>query len=91
MGGVLYVIYNYVAEHNGSCKIYASPLGVRLFASDSIYVEPNIYIICDWGRLDDEGCNGTSKLIVEMASPSTGNRDCLLELMKYKVAGVKEY
>ena len=91
VGGVFNAIYNHIAEHNGSCKVYVSPLGVRLFADDSTYVEPDICVICDQDKLNDEGCNGAPELVVEVTSPSTRSRDCLLKFMTYKAAGVKEY
>lgn len=91
VGAVFNAIYNHIAEHDGSCKVYVSPLGVRLFADDRTYVEPDISVICDRDKLNDEGCNGAPELVVEVTSPGTRSRDCLLKFMKYKAAGVKEY
>ena len=54
-------------------------------------MEPDICVICDQDKLNDEGCNGAPELVVEVTSPSTRSRDCLLKFMKYKAAGVKEY
>ena len=91
VGAVFNAIYNHITEHNGACEVYVSPLGVRLFEDDRTYVEPDISVICDLDKLNEEGCNGAPELVVEVTSPGTRSRDCLLKLMKYKSAGVKEY
>jgi Uma2 family endonuclease len=32
-------------------------------------VEPDIVVVCDKSKLDDEGCKGAPDLIVEIISP----------------------
>ena len=58
------------------CRVYAAPFGVRLFerAEDGpedvdTVVEPDITVVCDRDKLDDQGCKGAPDLIVEILSP----------------------
>lgn len=55
------------------------------------YVEPDISVICDKGKLNDKGCNGAPDWIIEIVSPSTSRIDYGIKLFKYRSAGVREY
>lgn len=79
-------------------RVYAAPFGVRLFerAEDGpedvdTVVEPDITVVCDRDKLDDQGCKGAPDLIVEILSPSAQRRDRLTKLNLYQRAGVREY
>lgn len=84
-------IQNYIKRKNGSCKIYPSPFAVFLNEDDTNYVEPDISVICDKGKLTDKGCSGAPDWIIEIVSPSTQRMDYGLKLFKYRTAGVREY
>ena len=80
------------------CRVYPAPFGVRLFeqAGDSpevvdTVVEPDITVVCDPGKLDDQGCKGAPELVIEILSPSTQRHDRLTKLNLYQRAGVGEY
>ena len=85
------VIYNYIIQSNGSCKLYPAPFAVFLFADDSKYLEPDISVICDKNKLDDHGCNGAPDWIIEIVSPSSRPMDYYTKLSLYRSAGVREY
>ncbi len=52
--------------------IYALPEGRRAELIDGqIYVEPDISVICDKGKLDSRGCHGAPDWVIEVISPST--------------------
>jgi len=87
----LYVFNKHIKEHGGNCEVDIAPFGVYLFDDDSTYLEPDIIVICDGGKLDNKGCHGAPDLVIEVSSPSTRSRDCLLKLRKYEAAGVREY
>lgn len=84
-------LYNYLKGKK--CKVYAAPFDVRLNADseDNIVVQPDISVICDPNKLDDQGCKGAPDMIVEILSPSTAGRDQVLKFNKYLEAGVREY
>ncbi|MDR0553310.1 MAG: Uma2 family endonuclease [Treponema sp.] len=77
------------------CTAYAAPFGVRLFPqkdySDDTYVEPDIVVICDTGKIDKRGCNGAPDMVVEILSPSSVRRDRIVKFRLYQKAGVREY
>lgn len=80
------------------CEVYPAPFGVRLFerAEDQpedvdTFVEPDISVVCDPEKLDDQGCKGTPTIIMEVLSPSTQRHDRLIKYNLYQQAGVPEY
>lgn len=84
-------IGNYIQSKNGYCKIYPAPFAVFLNSDNLTYVEPDVSIICDKGKLTDEGCNGAPDWIIEIVSPSSKRMDYYIKLFKYRAAGVREY
>lgn len=84
-------IANYIDGKEGDCEVYAAPFAVFLNKDDMNYVEPDLSVICDLSKLDDQGCHGAPDWIIEIASPSSKPRDYMTKLFKYRVAGVREY
>lgn len=82
---------SYIRSHNGSCEVYPAPFAVFLNKDNRNYVEPDISIICDKGKLSDRGCEGAPDFIIEIVSPSSQRMDYQIKLFKYRTAGVKEY
>lgn len=96
MGKIFQQFANYLEGKR--CEVYPAPFGVRLFEKkdDSIrnadtLVEPDITVICDPDKLDDDGCKGAPDLVVEILSPTTQRHDRLTKYRLYEQAGVKEY
>ena len=85
------IIGNYIDARHGICEVYPAPFAVFLNEDDRNYVEPDISVICDKGRLDDKGCKGAPDWIIEIISPSTSRIDYGIKLFKYRSAGVREY
>ncbi len=85
------IIANYIRSHGGKCEVYIPPFGVFLNADDSIYVLPDLIIVCDTDKLEERGCIGAPDWVVEVASPSSLKIDGMIKLEKYRLAGVKEY
>ena len=55
------------------------------------YVEPDISVICDRNKINEKGCYGAPDWIIEIVSPSSRSMDYFRKLIKYRIAGVKEY
>src|SRR5690625_3726568 len=59
------------------CEVYFAPFDVRLFAenksNDDItnVVQPDLTVVCDKDKLDDQGCNGPAGLIIEVICQSS--------------------
>lgn len=75
------------------CKPVFAPFDVTLMKNESYnVVQPDIVVICDPERIDDQGrYNGTPSVVVEVLSETTRNHDLLKKLNLYMAGGVKEY
>jgi Uma2 family endonuclease len=85
------IIGNYIDSHNGCCKVYPAPFAVNLDANDKDWVEPDISVVCNPGKLTDKGCSGAPDLIIEILSPTSRKRDYITKNSLYSDAGVREY
>ncbi|MBQ8306664.1 MAG: Uma2 family endonuclease [Blautia sp.] len=90
-GEMHFAVASYIKARGGSCEVYMPPFGIFLNGDDSIYVEPDLSVICDTDKLDEKGCHGAPDWVVEIVSPSSTAHDQIRKLNKYKAAGVREY
>ena len=91
IGKMYQTVANYIDAKGGPCEVCLSPFAVYLNADDSIYLEPDLSVICDKNKLDDRGCHGAPDWIVEVVSPGSRKMDASIKLFKYRDAGVREY
>lgn len=86
-------IGNYIESNNGKCKVYPAPFDVQLSANDNYnLVQPDVTVVCDRDKLSNgKRCIGAPDWVIEVVSPSTENNDYIRKLMKYSMAGVREY
>jgi Uma2 family endonuclease len=91
-------MFNIIEKHKGTCEVYHAPFDVRLpkngeRADDKIYtvVQPDVCIVCDPAKLDDQGCLGAPDLMVEVKSISTRDYDMTEKFRLYEASGVLEY
>jgi len=80
------------------CEAYNAPMDVKLSALPGkenhdidVVVQPDILVVCDPDKLDEEGCNGAPDWIIEILSPSTAYKDENEKLLLYEKYGVREY
>ncbi len=81
------------------CRLYAAPFDVKLVKNPAgktakeIYtvVQPDICVICDKSKLDEQGCTGSPDFIIEIVSESTAKRDIQEKFELYEENGVLEY
>ncbi|NWG32242.1 MAG: Uma2 family endonuclease [Rhodocyclaceae bacterium] len=79
------------------CRPYIAPFDVRLpqanETDDEIdtVVQPDISVICDKTKLDEQGCRGAPDWIVEVLSPASVGRDQIIKRALYERVGVREY
>jgi Uma2 family endonuclease len=77
------------------CEVFNAPFDVCLYGEgddDNTVVQPDLSVVCDKSKLaDGKRCNGAPDMVVEILSPSSGQRDRILKLNKYRFAGVREY
>ena len=81
------------------CAVYIAPFDVRLPLPEArqkqgkadTVVQPDIVVVCDPAKLDEQGCNGTPNLIIEILSPGNSKREMKDKMELYQSAGVPEY
>ena len=83
-------IADYIDGNKGKCQVLLAPFAVFL-NDEKNYVEPDISVICDPDKIDDDGCHGAPDWIVEIVSPGSRRMDYMIKLFKYRSAGVREY
>ncbi len=88
---IAHLILSHIESEHLPCEVYTAPFGVWPFNDDTTYVEPDISVICDESKLDDDGCKGAPDFIIEILSKSTEAYDKIDKLGLYRTAGVREY
>jgi len=92
------IVYQKFKGHR--CKFYAAPFDVRIFdktksakANKDIFtvVQPDICIICDLEKLDENGCIGSPDLVIEILSSGNSSKEMKLKKALYEESGVREY
>lgn len=77
------------------CKVYIAPFDVRLLKQGSAeiftVVQPDVCIICDPTKLDEQGCIGAPDTIIEVLSKGNIDRDINEKFALYEESGVPEY
>jgi len=86
-------LYNHL--RGKPCQAFVAPYDVRLFyeedESDDTVVQPDIMVVCDKGKIGDEGIRGAPDLVIEILSPSKTAREMGRKFRLYRNAGVREY
>ena len=90
-GAMHLAVAGYIRSHGGECEVYIPPYGVYLNRDNSVYLEPDLTVICDPSKSEEKGCVGAPDWVVEVVSPSSKRMDYLIKLFKYRTAGVREY
>ena len=83
----------------GGCKMYAAPFDVRLIDKKKsspdreVYtvVQPDLCLICDESKLDEQGAIGAPDWIIEILSPGNTKKETQVKFELYEEAGVREY
>jgi Uma2 family endonuclease len=96
---VLGCLHNFfwMASKNKNCSMYIAPFDVRLVKTKNkdkkitTVVQPDLCIICDVNKLDDNGCNGAPDLIIEILSPGNTKKEMGIKFDLYEENEVKEY
>lgn len=78
------------------CKVYIAPLDVYLKNEGSVddeqtVVQPDILVVCDPSKVEDERVHGAPDFVAEVLSDSTANKDFSVKRDLYERCGVKEY
>lgn len=91
-------LFNYF--ENKSCQVFSAPFDVRLYDRNksllankeiTTVVQPDICVICDVNKLDEQGCNGAPDWIIEILSKGNSKKEVKTKHALYAESGVKEY
>ena len=94
---LIFIIRGFLKDKK--CKLYPAPFDVRLtnkrksLPNKSIIsvVQPDISVICDIEKLDDNGCVGAPDWIIEILSPGNTRKEMKEKFTLYEENGVREY
>lgn len=81
------------------CELFVAPFDVRLIdykkSSENnqivTVVQPDLCVICDAYKIDEQGCLGAPNLIVEILSKGNSKKDLTIKFDLYEENGVQEY
>lgn len=80
------------------CIAFSAPMDVCLVADNDTkhedildWVQPDVFAVCDRGKIGEKSIIGAPDLIIEVLSPSTARNDRLIKFKSYEKARVKEY
>jgi Uma2 family endonuclease len=77
------------------CEFFFAPLDVFLPDGDEestdTVVIPDVLVVCDPGKIKENGIHGAPDFIAELLSPSTAYKDLSNKKTLYERAGVREY
>ena len=90
-------IFNCLKGKNWST--YTAPTDVRLsplkrkIRPGKTYkvVQPDIFVVCDFEKLDDQGCTGAPDVIIEILSLGNSKKEMRNKFELYQENGVREY
>ena len=78
-------------KRKDGCRVLLSPLDVQPDCSRYTILQPDLLVVCSREKLKENMCYGAPDLVIEIMSPSSRSRDCVLKLNKYRESGVREY
>lgn len=85
------LIRDHIRRKGGGCSVFSAPADVQLDSDNRTMVQPDVFVVCDKDKLFDRCVVGAPDFVIEVLSPSTGQKDGFLKLQKYQDAGVREY
>jgi len=91
IGCLLTRIAVYLREKGQCGRVICAPAAVFLEEAGEEFVQPDILVVCDVGKLDEEGCHGAPDWVIEVVSLDSRRQDYGSKLGLYIEAGVREY
>ncbi len=72
-----------------SCKTFIAPIDLVL--SDTDVVQPDIVVVCDKHQITEKNIMGPPKLVIEVLSFSTAQKDLIIKKRLYEKYKIEEY
>ena len=84
-------IQNHITSKKGKCEMNVAPFAVFLNKDKYNYVEPDISVVCDRDKLEEDGCHGAPDWVIEIVSPASRKMDYMIKMLKYGTSEVDLY
>lgn len=81
----------YLKAREPQCRVMSAPFAVFFKNMGGTCVQPDIVVVQDEGKLDEDGCHGAPDWVIEVVSASSRESDYGKKLGIYINAGVREY
>ena len=84
-------LYRKIADmlEGTQCVVGIAPVDIVLSEAD--VVQPDIFVVCDRGKITDEVIKGAPDVVIEVLSPATSLKDRREKKQLYEWSGVREY
>ena len=89
-GEVYYQLMDCAEKYGMECMPFISPVDVQLDKDEKTMVQPDVIVVCDPDLMTKRVVYGAPEFVMEVLSPSTKDKDILIKLRKFKVAGCRE-
>ncbi|MBQ0079870.1 MAG: Uma2 family endonuclease [Eubacterium sp.] len=73
------------------CRVYASPIDVRILKDDHNMLQPDVIVVCNDKNKKIRNIEGAPEFCLEVVSKWSSSRDYIRKCNKYLQGGVKEY
>lgn len=84
-------IFMYLKAREPQCRVIQAPFAVFFKNASGTCLQPDIIVVRDEDKLDDEGCHGAPDWVLEVVSASSRETDYGKKLGIYINSGVREY
>ena len=83
-------IQRHIKKKKGSCFVSNMAMDVFLMEGENTVVVPDLFLLCDKKKMQEDGVHGAPDFILEVLSKSTRGKDLYIKPLKYNSAGVRE-
>jgi Uma2 family endonuclease len=93
VGSLFFEIFAFLQKKK--CRPFVAPVDVFLprgdpESSDTV-VQPDVFVVCDPDKIQDDGIHGAPDFVVEVLSDSSAYKDMTAKKQLYERSGVREY
>ncbi|MBR3517723.1 MAG: Uma2 family endonuclease [Lachnospiraceae bacterium] len=90
-GRIFRELQDYVEKKKGKCIPFIAPTDVQIDCDDKSMLQPDVLVVCDRSKITRARIVGAPDFVVEIVSPGNATTDVYIKLIKYQMAGVREY
>ncbi len=89
---ILSELKNSLKQKNSPCDVFSSDMKVKISKITDSFFYPDVMVVCDADKNDDDYYKTSPVIIVEVLSKSTRRNDFTIKMMSYfNIPGLEEY